>query len=120
MSITPERERESREDGAENEDRDQLEGFGYQEVLRRTMGLVRATAVNISTSSVATAVFTLFAFGITTGGTGLLVWTWLIGFVVMLLVTLMFAELGSSMPLAGALYQWAARLVGPRTGYFVG
>ena len=120
MSITPERERESRDESAERDDRDQLEGFGYQEVLRRTMGLVRATAVNISTSSVATAVFTLFAFGITTGGTGLLVWTWLIGFIVMLLVTLMFAELGSTMPLAGALYQWAARLVGPRTGYLTG
>ncbi|CAN5716673.1 amino acid permease [soil metagenome] len=120
MSITPERERESRDEGAEREDRDQLGDFGYQQVLRRTMGLARATAVNISTSSVATAVFTLFAFGITTGGTGLLVWTWIIGFVVMLLVTLMFAELGSTMPLAGALYQWAARLVGPRTGYLTG
>jgi amino acid transporter len=120
MSITPERERNLSDESADGEDRDQLEGFGYQEVLRRTMGLMRATAVNISTSSVATAVFTLFAYGIITGGTGLLVWTWLIGFVVMLLVTLMFAELGSSMPLAGALYQWAARLVGPRTGYLTG
>lgn len=97
-----------------------LEQFGYQEVLKRTMGLVRATAVNISTSSVATAVFTLFAFGITTGGTGLMVWTWVIGFAVMMLVTLMFAELGATMPLAGALYQWASRLVGPRTGYLTG
>lgn len=120
MSVTPERERESQDETAEREDRDQLEVFGYQEVLRRTMGLVRATAVNISTSSVATAVFTLFAFGITTGGTGLLVWTWLIGFIVMFLITLMFAELGATMPLAGALYQWAARLVGPRTGYLTG
>lgn len=120
MSMTPERERESREQITEHEDRDQLEEFGYQEVLRRTMGLVRATAVNISTSSVATAVFTLFAFGITTGGTGLMVWTWVIGFVVMLLVTLMFAELGATMPLAGAMYQWAARLIGPRTGYLTG
>lgn len=122
MSVMPEREREERLelDGHEREDQDQLEGFGYQEVLRRTMGLMRATAVNISTSSVATAIFTLFAFGITTGGTSLLVWTWLIGFVVMLLITLMFAELGASMPLAGALYQWASRLVGPRTGYLTG
>ncbi|MET0456541.1 MAG: amino acid permease [Mycobacterium sp.] len=120
MSVTPEREREERMELDEHEDQDQLEGFGYQEVLRRTMGLMRATAVNISTSSVATAIFTLFAFGITTGGTSLLVWTWLIGFVVMLLITLMFAELGASMPLAGALYQWASRLVGPRTGYLTG
>lgn len=120
MSVTPERERDERIELDGQDDHDQLEGFGYQEVLRRTMGLMRATAVNISTSSVATAIFTLFAFGITTGGTSLLVWTWLIGFVVMLLITLMFAELGASMPLAGALYQWASRLVGPRTGYLTG
>lgn len=126
MSITPEREREGRDlpdpgsQSTDGEDAGQLEGFGYNEVLRRTMGLMRATAVNISTSSVATAVFTLFAYGITTGGTGLLVWTWLIGFAVMLLVTLMFGELGASMPLAGALYQWVSRLIGPRTGYLTG
>jgi amino acid transporter len=120
MSLSPERAREADAAPLDTEDRDQLEKFGYQEVLRRTMGVVRATAVNISTSSVATAIFTLFAFGITTGGTSLSVWTWLIGFVVMLLITLMFAELGADMPLAGALYQWASRLIGPRAGYLTG
>ncbi|MGH7488859.1 MAG: amino acid permease, partial [bacterium] len=93
--------------------------LGYKPVLARVMGVVRATMVNISTSSVTTAIFTLFAFGLLTGGTAF-VWTWAVGFGIMLLVTLVFAELGSSMPLAGALYQWASRLVGPRYGYFVG
>lgn len=96
-----------------------IEGLGYQPVLARVMGVFRATMVNISTSSVTTAVFTLFAFGLLTGGTSF-VWTWAVGFGIMLLVTLVFAELGSSMPLAGALYQWASRLVGPRYGYFTG
>ncbi len=66
-----------------------------------------------------TAIFTLFAFGLLTGGTAF-IWTWAVGFGILLLVTLVFAELGSTMPLAGALYQWASRLVGPRYGYFVG
>lgn len=96
-----------------------IEGLGYEPVLNRVMGAVRATMVNISTSSVTTAVFTLFAFGLLTGGTAF-IWTWAVGFGILLLVTLVFAELGSSMPLAGALYQWASRLVGPRYGYFVG
>jgi amino acid transporter len=96
-----------------------IEGLGYEPVLSRVMGAVRATMVNISTSSVTTAIFTLFAYGLLIGGTSF-VWTWAIGFGILLLVTLVFAELGSSMPLAGALYQWASRLVGPRYGYFVG
>lgn len=96
-----------------------IEELGYQPVLLRVMGGLRSTMVNISTSSVTTAIFTLFAYGFLTGGTAF-VWTWAIGFGILLLVTLVFAELGSSMPLAGALYQWASRLVGPRYGYFVG
>ena len=96
-----------------------IERLGYQPALLRVMGGVRATMVNISTSSVTTAIFTLFAYGLLTGGTAF-IWTWGVGFAIMLLVTLVFAELGSSMPLAGALYQWASRLVGPRYGYVVG
>ncbi|MCW3101142.1 MAG: Amino acid permease [Chthonomonadaceae bacterium] len=96
-----------------------LEEFGYSQTLARTMGVLRSTMVNVSTSSVTTAVFTLFAYGLLTGGTAF-VWTWAIGFLVLLLVTIMFAELGSSMPIAGALYQWASRLVGPKYGYVTG
>jgi len=96
-----------------------LEHFGYHQVLLRAMSGVRATMVNISTSSVTTAIFTLFAYGLIVGGTSF-VWTWAIGFAILLMVTLMFAELGSSMPIAGALYQWNSRLVGPRYGYFTG
>lgn len=98
---------------------DELKQLGYTQVLHRTMGVVRSTMVNISISSVTTAIFTLFAFGLLTGGTAF-IWTWAVGFFVLLLVTLCFAELGSSMPIAGALYQWSSRLVGPRYGYAVG
>jgi amino acid transporter len=37
-----------------------------------------------------------------------------------LLVVLVFCELAVTYPLAGALYQWARRLIGPRYGWFVG
>jgi amino acid transporter len=93
-----------------------LHDFGYDQVLLRTMSGLRSTLVNISTSSVTTAIFTLFAFGLLTGGTSF-VWAYALGFAVLLLVTLMFAELGSDMPIAGALYQWASRVVGPKYGY---
>ncbi|MEA2445999.1 MAG: hypothetical protein QOJ12_3291, partial [Thermoleophilales bacterium] len=75
-----------------------LHDFGYDQVLLRTMSGLRSTLVNISTSSVTTAIFTLFAFGLLTGGTSF-VWAYALGFAVLLLVTLMFAELGSDMPI---------------------
>lgn len=105
--------------GTRGEDEGELSEHGYEQVLLRTMGGVRATMVNISTSSVVTAIFSLYAYGLLTGGTAF-VWTWAVGFAILLLVTLMFAELGSSWPIAGALYQWTSRLVGPRYGYFSG
>lgn len=96
-----------------------LEGLGYQPALARTMNFAKSTMVSISTSSVTTAMFTLFGFGLVTGGTSF-VWTYLIGYVVLLAVTMMFAELGSSMPIAGAIYPWATKLLGARVGYAVG
>ncbi|MFN8217763.1 MAG: APC family permease [Solirubrobacterales bacterium] len=104
---------------ADRVDAEELTHFGYRQVLRRTMGLGRSTMVNISTSSVTTAMFTLFAFGLLTGGTAF-IWTYAVGFAILLLVTICFSELGSNMPIAGALYPWASRLVGPRYGYAVG
>jgi amino acid transporter len=80
------------------------------------MSGLRSMLVNISTSSVTTAIFTLFAYGLLTGGTSF-VWAYALGFAVLLLVTLMFSELGSDMPIAGALYQWSSRVVGPKYGY---
>lgn len=103
----------------EQHDEAELNRLGYAPVLARTMGLVRATMVNISTSSVTTAMFTLFALGLYSGGTAF-VWSYAVGFIILLAVTAMFAELGSSMPIAGALYPWASRLIGPRCGYAVG
>lgn len=96
-----------------------VEQFGYAPTLHKDMRWFRSTMVAVSTTSVTTAIFTLFAFGIGTGGTGF-IWTWAAGFVVMLLVTLAFAELGAEMPIAGAIYQWASRQGGATWGYLTG
>jgi amino acid transporter len=64
-------------------------------------------------------VYTLFGFGLATGGPA---YIWSLPLVVggQLLVALVFSEVAATYPLAGALYQWARRLVGPRYGWFVG
>ena len=64
-------------------------------------------------------VYTLFGYGLATGGPAFL---WSLPLVVggQLLVVLVFSEVAASFPLAGALYQWGRRLVGPRYGFFVG
>ena len=48
------------------------------------------------------------------------IWTIPIVVAGQLLVSLVFAELGSSYPLAGALYQWSRRVIGPSYGWWIG
>ena len=105
--------------GADRRDDDELERLGYQPELKRTLDLLASFSIAFSYISPVVGVYTLFGFGLSTGGPAYL---WSLPVVVLgqLLVVLVFCELAVSYPLAGALYQWARRLVGPRYGWFVG
>ena len=96
-----------------------LERFGYRQELRRTLGLFASFGIAFSYVSPVVGVYTLFGYGLATGGPAFL---WSLPLVVggQLLVVLVFSEVAASFPLAGALYQWGRRLVGPRYGFFVG
>src|SRR3954451_19020167 len=93
--------------------------FGYKQELRRTLRMFSVFAVAFSIISITTGIFLNFGFGITHLGPAS-IWLWPIAAVGQALVALVLAELATRIPLAGANYQWAARLVGPRYGYTVG
>ena len=95
-----------------------LDRFGYRQELRRTLGLFASFGIAFSYVSPVVGVYTLFGYGLATGGPAFL---WSLPLVVggQLLVVLVF-EVAASFPLAGALYQWGRRLGGPRCGFFVG
>lgn len=96
-----------------------IERFGYTQELRRTLGLLASFGIAFCYVSPVVGVYTLFGFGLATGGPA---FVWGLPIVVggQLLVVLVFSEIAAAYPLAGALYQWARRLVGPRYGWFVG
>lgn len=93
--------------------------FGYRQELRRTLGLLASFGIAFSYVSPVVGVYTLFGYGLSTGGPAFI---WSLPIVVggQLLVVLVFSEVAATFPLAGALYQWARRLMGPRYGWFVG
>ncbi|WP_169736667.1 APC family permease [Pseudonocardia spinosispora] len=93
--------------------------FGYRQELRRVLRLFAVFSVAFSVVSITTGIFLNYAFGITHLGPAS-IWLWPIAAVGQTLVALILAELSTRIPLAGANYQWAARLVGPRYGYVVG
>jgi amino acid transporter len=97
----------------------QLAKFGYGQELRRVLNLFENFAVAFCYISPVVGIYSLFVLGVGTGGPR---YIWLLPIVVLgqLFVALVFAELGSHYPIAGALFQWGKNLIGASYGWWVG
>jgi amino acid transporter len=96
-----------------------LASLGYQPQLRRVLGLFANFSVAFTYLSPMVGIYSLFVLGVGTGGPAYL-WLLILPVVGMLFVALVFGELASHYPVAGALYQYSKFSVGPRYGWFVG
>jgi amino acid transporter len=97
----------------------QLESLGYKPQLNRVLGLFANFAVAFTYLSPMVGIYSLFLLGVGTGGPAYVWLTW-IPVIGMLFVALVFGELASHYPLAGALYQYSKYSAGPSYGWFVG
>jgi amino acid transporter len=102
-----------------DDDDARLASLGYNPQLNRVLGLFSNFSVAFTYLSPIVGVFSLFAFGAGMAGPAY-VWTTWIPVAGMLLVALVFGELASHYPIAGALYQYSKYNVGRRYGWFVG
>jgi amino acid transporter len=102
-----------------DDDDARLESLGYRPQLNRVLGLFANFSVAFTYLSPVVGIYSLFAFGLGFGGPAYM-WTTLIPVVGMLLVALVFGELASHYPIAGAIYQYSKYNVGRRYGWFVG
>jgi amino acid transporter len=96
-----------------------LESLGYRPQLNRVLGLFANFSVAFTYLSPMVGIYSLFTLGVGTGGPAYVWLTWL-PVAGMLLVALVFGELASHYPIAGALYQYSKYTVGRRYGWFVG
>jgi amino acid transporter len=102
-----------------SDDDRRLADFGYAPQLSRVLGLFSNFSVAFTYLSPMVGIYSLFVLGFGTGGPAYL-WLTILPVVGMLLVALVFGELGSHYPVAGALYQYSKFSVGPAYGWFVG
>ncbi|HTK45610.1 MAG TPA: amino acid permease [Patescibacteria group bacterium] len=100
-------------------DERQLAALGYRQQLSRSLGLLSNFAVGFTYLSPIVGVYTLFAFGLATAGPAY-IWTYPIVLIGQFLVVFTFAEVASQFPLAGGIFQWSKRLVGPRYAFMSG
>src|SRR3954447_19013638 len=96
-----------------------VNAFGYKQELRRRLKFFSVFSVAFSIISITTGIFLNFGYGFEHLGPAM-IWTWPVAGIGQLLVCLVLAELATRIPLAGANYQWGARLVGPSYGWFIG
>ena len=102
----------------ENEDA-RLASLGYKPQLNRVLGLFANFSVAFTYLSPMVGIYSLFLLGAAVGGPAYL-WLTIIPVVGMLFVALVFGELASHYPVAGALYQYSKFSVGSAYGWFVG
>ncbi|HEV2036126.1 MAG TPA: amino acid permease [Candidatus Dormibacteraeota bacterium] len=107
------------EDAAHHADVRDLARFGYQQELRRVLGVYSSFAVAFSYISPSTGIFTLFILGIGLAGPAFF-WSWPIVVIGQLLVGLNFAEVSSHFPVAGSVYQWTKYLSNRTYAWFSG
>ena len=89
-----------------------LESLGYEPQLNRVLGFFENFSVAFTYLSPMVGIYTLFLLGVGTGGPAY-VWLTFIPVIGMLFVALVFGELASHYPVAGALYQYSKFSVGP-------
>src|SRR5881409_3636163 len=103
--------------GADDDAR--LASLGYKPQLNRVLGLFANFSVAFTYLSPMVGIYSLFILGVGTGGPAYL-WLTILPVVGMMFVALVFGELASHYPVAGALYQYSKFSVGAGYGWFVG
>ena len=100
-------------------DERQLEEFGYKQELPRVLRLWTNWAIGFAFISPIVGLYTVVALGASTAGPA---WVWSVPIVIagQLLVALVYAQLAARWPIAGGIYQWSRRLIGPRYGWWAG
>jgi amino acid transporter len=96
-----------------------LQSLGYTPQLNRVLGLFSNFAVAFTYLSPMVGIYSLFVIGLGMGGPAY-IWLTFIPVAGMLFVALVFGELASHYPVAGALFQYSKFSVGPRYGWLVG
>lgn len=109
----------STEAPAPTTDEQLLEQLGYKQELNRSLSFWTNWALGFAFISPVVGLYAIISLGVITAGPPW-IWTLVIVLLGQLLVAVVFAELASQYPIAGGIYQWARRLVGPTYAWFAG
>lgn len=106
-------------DDPTSDDHALLASMGYEQELPRVLRFWTNWAVGFAFISPIVGLYTVVALNATTAGPA---WVWVIPIVTLgqFLVALCYTQLAARWPVAGGIYQWSRRLVGPKYGWWAG
>ncbi|CAF1031970.1 unnamed protein product [Adineta steineri] len=113
MNIPPQTKRDyknAEEEKQEALDVDHLEKMGYKQELHRGFSSFMSFAFCFTSTSVVVSIALSFDYTLKTGGSGVAVWSWVIGSLFTILVAYSLAEICSVYPNAGSVYHWSGQL----------
>ncbi|HEY1419899.1 MAG TPA: amino acid permease [Candidatus Dormibacteraeota bacterium] len=91
--------------------------MGYKPELRREFGFFHAFAISFADTSLIVAFYGVFAIALGAAGPTFF-WGLLVVLAGQFMVSLILAEVASSWPLEGGVYQWTRKQTGARAGWF--
>lgn len=94
-------------------DAEQLRALGYTSNFDRTMSFWENFSLGFTYLSPVVGVYSVFAMALRAGGPPML-WNYIYVGIGQFLVCLIFGEIVSQYPIAGGIYPWCRRLVGPK------
>jgi len=97
-----------------------LAELGYTQELNRSWSGFSNFAISFSIISILAGCFTSFGLGWNNGGPAAIAWGWPIVSSFILIIGVCMSELVSAYPTSGGIYWWAAKLGGPKAGYYTG
>ncbi|MEQ1876407.1 MAG: amino acid permease [Bdellovibrionia bacterium] len=94
-------------------DAEQLRALGYTSNFDRTMSFWENFSLGFTYLSPVVGVYSVFAMALRAGGPPM-IWNYILVGLGQFLVCLVFGEIVSQYPIAGGIYPWSRRLVGPK------
>jgi len=103
-----------------SDDEKRLAEMGYSQDLERSWSGFSNFAISFSIISILAGCFTNFGAGWNNGGPISISWSWPLLSILILIIGFTMSELVSAYPTSGGIYWWAAKLGGPRAGFYTG
>jgi amino acid transporter len=103
-----------------NDDERRLAELGYKQELNRSWSSFSNFAISFSIISILAGCFTTFAQAWNNGGPVAISIGWPVISAFILIIGFTMSELASAYPTSGGIYWWAAKLGGPKAGYYTG